>query len=195
MTINELILKPTDCILFQQRFLIVTDPVQENPKVVCINYETEDMTFVLEDLACPFGLCQSGNDVFLSDQGKRTMFKLNFEEHNKELLIGKKDAAGFGDGLTKEARIDLPCGICNRGMVLYINEHPENKQGGVSVYSSLSGLISFKSAWCDIALCFGNNSKRERLAEKIDKKVICSKEMMLQKELKHGKQYPYPWRG
>ena len=54
-------------------------------------------------------------------------------------------------------------------MVLYISEHPENKQGGVKVYSSLSGLISFKSAWHDIALCFGNISKRERLAEKINK--------------------------
>ena len=53
-------------------------------------------------------------------------------------------------------------------MVLYISEHPENKQGGVRVYSSLSELISFKSAWRDIALCFGNISKRQRLAEKID---------------------------
>ena len=45
-------------VLFQQQFLIITDPVQENPEVVCISYETEDLTFVLEDLACPFGLCQ-----------------------------------------------------------------------------------------------------------------------------------------
>ena len=62
---NELILKPIDSILFQQQFLIVTDP--ENPKVVCISYETENLTFVLEDLACPFGfgLCQFGNHVLL----------------------------------------------------------------------------------------------------------------------------------
>ena len=70
----------------------------------------------------------------------------------------------------------------------------KNKQGGVKVYSSLNRLISFKSTWRDIALCFGNISKRERLAEKIDKefKVICLKEMMLQKEFKHDKQHPYP---
>ena len=85
---DELILKPIDCILFQQQFLIVTDPVQENPKVVCISYETEDLTFVLEDLACPFGLCQFGNHILLSDQGKHTVYKLNFDEHNKELFIG-----------------------------------------------------------------------------------------------------------
>ena len=123
---------------------------------------------MLEDLACLFGLCQFGNHVLLFDQEKHTVYKLNFEEHSKELFIGKEDTAGFDDGITKEARITSPCGICNRGMVLYISEHPENKEGGVRVYSSLSGLISFKSAWRDIALCFGNISKRERLAEKID---------------------------
>ena len=105
-----------------------------------------------------------GNHVLLSDEEKHTVYKLNVEEHNKELFVGKEDTAGFDDGITKEARITSPCGICNRGMVLYISEHPENKQGGVRFYSSLSGgLISFKSAWRDIVLCFGNISKRKRL--------------------------------
>ena len=110
-----------------------------------------------------------GNHVLFSDQEKQTVYKLNFEEHNKELFIGKEDTAGFDDGITKQERITSPCGICSRCMALYISEHPENKQGGVRVYSYLSGLISFKSAWRDIALCFGNISKRERLAEKIEK--------------------------
>ena len=74
------------------------------------------------------------------------MYKLNFEEHNEEVFIGREDTAGFDDGITIEARITSPCGICNRGMVLYISEHPENKQVGVRVYNSLSGLISLKCA-------------------------------------------------
>ena len=74
--------------------------------------------FVLEDLACPlFGLCQFGNHALLSDQEKHTVYKLNFEEHNEELFIGREDTAVFDDGITIEARITSPCGICNSGMV------------------------------------------------------------------------------
>ena len=86
---------------------MVTDPVQENPKVVCISYETEDLTFVLEDLACQFGLCQFGDHVLLSDQEKHTVYKLNSEEHNKELFIGKEDTVGFDDGIIKEVSGDF----------------------------------------------------------------------------------------
>ena len=63
---------------------------------------------MLEYLACPFELCQFGSHVLLSDQEKHTVYKLNFEEHNKELFIGKEDTAGFDDGITKEARITSP---------------------------------------------------------------------------------------
>ena len=101
---------------------------------------------MLEALACPFGLCEFGNHVLFTDQEKHAVYKLNFEEHIKELFVGKEDIAGFDDGITKEARITSPCRICNRGMIVYISEHPENEQDGVRVYSSLSGLISFKSA-------------------------------------------------
>ena len=71
---NELILKSTDCILFKQQFLIVTYPVQENPEVASISYETEDVTFVLEDLVCSFGLCEFGNHVLFSDQEKHAVY-------------------------------------------------------------------------------------------------------------------------
>ena len=131
------------------------------------------MTFLLEDLACPFGQCEFGNHVLFTDQEKHAVYKLDFEEHIKELYVGKEDTAGFDDGIAKEARITSPCGICNRGMVLYVSEHPENDQGGVRVYSSLNELISFKSAWRDIALCFGIFPREKGLLRKSIKKVIC----------------------
>ena len=76
-------------------------------------------------------------------------------------------------------------------MVLYISERPENKQGGVRVYNSLSRLISFKSAWRDIALCFGIFPREKGLLRKSLKKVIYLKEMMFQKEFKRDKQHSY----
>ena len=86
--------------------------------------------------------------------------QIEFGKTQQGSVLVKEDTVGFDDGITKEARITSLSGICNRGMVLYIREHPENKQGGVRVYSSLSGLISFKFAWRNIALCFGNISKK-----------------------------------
>ena len=75
------------------------------------------------------------------------MYKLKSEEHNKELFIGKDDTAGFDDGITKEARITSPCGICIRGMVLYISEHPE-KSKSIDYHPIISlsdgGPIEFK---------------------------------------------------
>ena len=64
-------------------------------------------------MACPFGLCEFGNHALFSDQEKHAVYKSNFEEHNKELFFGKEDSAGVDDGITKEARITSPCGICH----------------------------------------------------------------------------------
>ena len=75
------------------------------------------MTFVLEDMACPFGLCGSGNYVLFSDQEKHAVYKLNFEKQSKELFVREEDTAGFGDGIPKEARITLRSGNCNRGRI------------------------------------------------------------------------------
>ena len=77
-------------------------------------------------------------------------------------------------------------------MVLYISEHPENKQGGVRVYSSLSGL--FHSSQQGVILPYVSEifPREKGLLRKSMKKVLCLKEMMLQKEFKHDKHHPYP---
>ena len=83
---------------------------------------------MLEDLACPFGPCELGSRVLFSDQEKHAVYKLSFEENNTELFAGKEDTAGLDDCITKEAHNTSPCGIRNRGMVLYIGEHPERSK-------------------------------------------------------------------
>ena len=92
----------------------------------------------------PFGLCDTGNLILLSDPKAHCLFKVDINCRTVISLVGEEENEGRNDGPLETSKLSSPTGVACRSDAVYIAEHHNEFQGAIRVYHSLTGLMSYQ---------------------------------------------------
>ena len=93
----------------------ITDTGKEKSKIHSVEINNKAVSYTVEDLQDPIGVCMLGDELMISDS--HSIHSLDMETKELFHFCGKEGQNGFEDGPIQRSSLSSPVGFCSRCMI------------------------------------------------------------------------------